>query len=80
MILAGPAWLIDTPEPFRAELGFFRFPVIDPTLPVGEIVLTLGYIIPAAAPSPAAAREMITYLSTSDSQAIFIQKLQEQPF
>ena len=50
MILAGPSYLDDLPEKFRDELDFFPFPTIDPSMPVGEVVVASGYMVPSAAP------------------------------
>lgn len=52
------------------ELGSFRFPIMDPTLPVGEIVPTLGYLVPANVQSPVEATEFLTYLGSPEAQAI----------
>lgn len=70
MILAGPATLDDLPGPFRAELDFFSFPAIDPTLPTGEVVYTAGYMIPAAAPHRLEALQFLSFLSTQPARDI----------
>jgi ABC-type glycerol-3-phosphate transport system substrate-binding protein len=68
MILAGPATLSELPDAFRAELDFFAFPTIDPTLPTGEVVYTAGYMIPAAAPHRLEALRFLTFLSTQSAR------------
>ena len=52
------------------ELGFFRFPIMDPNLPVGEIAPTFGYIIPANVQSPVEATEFLAYLGSPETQVI----------
>lgn len=68
MILAGPATLSELPEPFRAELDFFPFPTIDPTLPTGEVVYTAGFMIPAGAPHRLEALQFLAFLSSQPAR------------
>jgi ABC-type glycerol-3-phosphate transport system substrate-binding protein len=75
MILAGPATLSELPDPFRAELDFFAFPTIDPTLPTGEVVYTAGYMIPAAAPHRLEALRFLTFLSSQPARELVSQDL-----
>jgi len=75
MVLDGKASMIllgagQAPE----ELDFFRFPLMDPTLPTGEIVLTIGYVIPADVSYPVEALAFLTYLSSAESQTTLLQQ------
>ncbi|MBV7334605.1 ABC transporter substrate-binding protein [Chloroflexi bacterium TSY] len=70
MVLADPFALGELPEPWQAQPGFFSFPIIDPSLPVGEVVLSLGYMIPAKSEHPLEAIEFLTYISTPDAQIL----------
>ena len=56
------------------ELGFFRFPIMDSTLPVGEIAPTMGYIIPADVQNPLEATEFLVYLGSPDTQTLLTQQ------
>lgn len=56
------------------ELGFFRFPIMDSTLPVGEIAPTIGYIIPADVQNPMAVAEFLVYLGAPEPQTILTQQ------
>jgi ABC-type glycerol-3-phosphate transport system substrate-binding protein len=56
------------------ELGFFRFPIMDSTLPVGEVAPTMGYIIPADVQNPREATEFLVYLGAPDTQALLTQQ------
>lgn len=69
MVLADPLALGMLPAPLRGEPGYFRFPIIDPMLPVGEPLLILGYMVPRNAPHAEEAIEFLTYLSTPDVQS-----------
>ena len=55
MILSGPAFLGELAPERRAELGFFPFPVMDATQPSAEVVMSIGYMVPSAAPQRDAA-------------------------
>lgn len=50
------------------ELGFFRFPIIDPTQPLGELIPMYGAFMPTKAANPAEARAFLAYLGTVESQ------------
>jgi multiple sugar transport system substrate-binding protein/raffinose/stachyose/melibiose transport system substrate-binding protein len=56
-----PAELID-------DLDFFRFPIINPAVPVGEDAPTDGYFIPATAQNPEAAKDFLKYLGSAEWQ------------
>ncbi|MCL4858467.1 MAG: ABC transporter substrate-binding protein [Caldilineaceae bacterium] len=73
MIVAGPAALNELPEPFRAELDFFPFPIIDPTAPVDEVVLVAGYMVPSAAPHRIEALAYLAYLNTDAARTLVSQ-------
>ena len=49
MVLTSVDTVNDLSTEQQAELGFFRFPTMDPTMPVGEIVWPIGYIVSANA-------------------------------
>lgn len=75
MILASADWLGYLTPKFQAELGFFRFPIIDPAVPVGEVVISVGYMIPANAANPAEALDFLAYAGSSEGQSRFGQQL-----
>ncbi len=76
MTLGGPFFLNELPEKFRSELDFFAFPPIDPTLPTGEVVFSLGYMVPASAPHRQEALTFLTYLGSAPAQALLVQNAQ----
>lgn len=70
MVLATPFGLTDLPDTFRGELDFFRFPIINPTINQGEVVPSIGYMVPANAPKPFVAMDLVAYLSSAEAQTI----------
>jgi ABC-type glycerol-3-phosphate transport system substrate-binding protein len=73
MALAGPLFLSDLPEPFRAELDFFPFPTLDPSQPTSEVVLAIGYMIPRAAAHRSEALIFLEYLTSEHARQLLIQ-------
>jgi multiple sugar transport system substrate-binding protein/raffinose/stachyose/melibiose transport system substrate-binding protein len=60
------------PEKFQDDFGSFPFPIIDPTVPVGENALTFGYVIPAHASEQKTAREFLAHLSSLEAQTYLV--------
>jgi len=79
MILSTPIAIAELPALFQAELKFFRFPIIDPTLNQGEVVTSVGYIIPLDAPNRLEAMELVAHMSSADVQEILFQPESNQP-
>lgn len=73
MVLTGPIFLDDLPEPFRKELDFFPFPTMDPAIPSSEVVFSIGYMVPAKAPHRQEALAFLTYLGSDKAQALLAQ-------
>lgn len=57
------------PEDQQEDLDFFRFPIIDPSIPVGEDAPTDGYFIPAASRNPDAAKAFAAFVGSQEMQA-----------
>jgi multiple sugar transport system substrate-binding protein len=69
MVLASAPHLLETiPEARLDELGFFRFPVINPDVPIAEAPGIEGFIIPANAPDPQAAMKFLAYRGSAEAQ------------
>ncbi len=62
-------------EEVKEDLDFFRFPIIDASVPVAEETPTDGFMIPKNAPNPEAAKEFMHYLATERSQWFFADEL-----
>ncbi|MEZ4615431.1 MAG: hypothetical protein R2867_07940 [Caldilineaceae bacterium] len=62
------------PQLFLDELGFFRFPIVNPDIPVAEVVYPFGYGVPIGADHIPQAMAFLTYLSTPEAQVIIAQE------
>jgi len=71
MILQGN-WITESypADRLEAELDFFRFPIIDPDVPLAEEVPIDGYIMAKNAPHPEAAAEFLAFLASKEAQQI----------
>ncbi|MBB6478764.1 ABC transporter substrate-binding protein [Spirochaeta isovalerica] len=56
------------PEELLSDLDFFRFPIIDPSVPVGEDAPTDGYFIPAKSKNPEGAKALLAFFGSKESQ------------
>jgi multiple sugar transport system substrate-binding protein/raffinose/stachyose/melibiose transport system substrate-binding protein len=61
------------------DLDFFQFPIIDPSLPVGEDAPTDGYFIPTNAQNPELAKEFIKYIGSAEWQEYTAKELNRLP-
>lgn len=68
MYLMGQFILDEAPEDIESDLDFFRFPIIDPEVPIGEDAPTDGFFIAANAPNPEEAKAFLAYLGSAESQ------------
>ncbi|MCB0108790.1 MAG: carbohydrate ABC transporter substrate-binding protein [Caldilineaceae bacterium] len=62
------------PQLFLDELGFFRFPIVDPDIPVAEVVYPFGYGVPVGADHIPQAMAFLTHMSTPAAQIIIAQE------
>lgn len=79
MYLMGQFIMDSIPKDKQAEFDFFRFPVIDPSVKIGEDAPTDGYFAAAKAPNPVAAKTFLAFLGSKDSQEYFAKSLQRLP-
>jgi multiple sugar transport system substrate-binding protein/raffinose/stachyose/melibiose transport system substrate-binding protein len=79
MYLMGDFIRDSLPEETEADLDFFRFPVIDPSMPIGEDAPTDGFFIPANAQHPEAAKEFLAFLGSVEYQTFFAEELGRLP-
>jgi ABC-type glycerol-3-phosphate transport system substrate-binding protein len=75
MLLANSFFFNETLPKFLAELDFFPFPTIDPSLPRAEVVDSLGYMISARAAHPAQAVEFMIYMDSTQAQSQLVQQI-----
>lgn len=63
------------PQELIGDLDFFRFPIIDPAVPVGEDAPTDGYFIPAKSQHPEAAKALLAFFGSKEAQEYTAKKL-----
>lgn len=79
MYLMG-AFIIDSyPDEAENDLDFFRFPIIDPDMPVGEDAPTDGYFMSANAKNPEAGQQFLAYLGSKEIQQRLLDELKRLP-
>jgi len=79
MYLMG-GFITDTyPDELEDDLDFFRFPIIDPNIPVGEDAPTDGYFIAAQARNPEGAKEFLAFLASKEVQQMAFDELGRLP-
>jgi ABC-type glycerol-3-phosphate transport system substrate-binding protein len=79
MYLMGQFVMDSIPEENKADFDFFRFPIIDPTVPIGEDAPTDGYFAAANAPHPEAAKAFLAYLGSKEAQTYIAEQLKRLP-
>ena len=79
MYLMGDFIRDSLPDDVEADLDFFRFPIIDPSVPIGEDAPTDGFFIAANSQHPDAAKEFLAFLGGVEYQTYFAEKLGRLP-
>jgi ABC-type glycerol-3-phosphate transport system substrate-binding protein len=76
MVINGEAGMVLAPgyQP-HTELDFFRFPIMDSSLPIGELTPTIGYVVLANSPEIEAAIEFFSYMGSADAQTYLAQQI-----
>jgi multiple sugar transport system substrate-binding protein/raffinose/stachyose/melibiose transport system substrate-binding protein len=79
MYLMGDFLRDSYPDEEEDKLDFFRFPIIDPAVPVGEDAPTDGFLIAAQAQHVDEAKRFIGYLGGVEAQQFFADELGRLP-
>jgi multiple sugar transport system substrate-binding protein/raffinose/stachyose/melibiose transport system substrate-binding protein len=79
MYLMGDFIRDSLPDEVEADIDFFRFPVINPDVPIGEDAPTDGYFIAANSTNPDAAKQFLGYLGSVEVQTYNAEKLGRLP-
>ena len=79
MYLMGDFIRDNYPEELVDDLGFFRFPIIDPSVPIGEDAPTDGFFIAANAQHPEEAKAFLGFLGSVEAQQYNADKLGRLP-
>ena len=72
MMLIGTFFADAAPKDRLGDLDFFRFPVIDPKMPLVEEGPTDGYFASAHTRHQAGVKELMRYLATAEAQEIYL--------
>ncbi|MBX3054494.1 MAG: extracellular solute-binding protein [Caldilineaceae bacterium] len=78
MTLASNFALSDVPAVFQDELDFFPFPVMDPEVPVGEVGITFGFVVPASAPNPLQANAFAGFMGSAENSQLLTRQTSSQ--
>ena len=62
------------PDELEEDLDFFRFPVIDAGVPIGEDAPTDGFFAAAKAPNPEGAKDFLTFLGSAETQQWLVEQ------
>ncbi len=79
MYLMGQFIMDSIPEDQQDKFDFFRFPIIDENVPIGEDAPTDGFMIAKNAPHPEAAKEFLAYLGSAEVQTYRTKELGRVP-
>lgn len=79
MYLMGQFVMDSIPAENKADYDFFRFPIIDPAVPIGEDAPTDGYFAAANAPHPEAAKAFLAFLGSKEAQTYLAGELKRLP-
>lgn len=79
MYLMGQFIMDPIADDIEDDIDFFRFPIIDPDMPIGEDAPTDGYFIAAAAANPEGAKELLAYLGSVEAQTAMVKELGRLP-
>ncbi len=75
MSLITPLGMAALPDEFHTELDFFRFPTLDPAVPLAEVVTTLGYMAPSQGAHLPETLAFLSYMGSQEGQTIMAQQL-----
>jgi len=75
MYLIGDFVRDSVPDDMEDDLAFFQFPIIDPSVPIGEDAPTDGFFLSANAPNADAAKKFAAFLGSKEIQEYFAQKM-----
>jgi multiple sugar transport system substrate-binding protein/raffinose/stachyose/melibiose transport system substrate-binding protein len=67
------------PDEMEEDLDFFRFPIINPDVPIGEDAPTDGFFISANARNPEGAQEFLAYLGSQEIGQLMFDELGRLP-
>ncbi|WFF02668.1 extracellular solute-binding protein [Micromonospora sp. WMMD964] len=72
MFLIGTFFADAAPKDALGDLDFFRFPIIDPAVPLAEEAPTDGFFASAKTANPTGAKALLTYLAGVEAQEAYV--------
>jgi multiple sugar transport system substrate-binding protein/raffinose/stachyose/melibiose transport system substrate-binding protein len=75
MYLMGQFILDSTAEEVKDDMDFFRFPIIDPAMPIGEDAPTDGYFMSVNANNVDGGKELLSFMGSAEAQEVVVQEL-----
>jgi multiple sugar transport system substrate-binding protein/raffinose/stachyose/melibiose transport system substrate-binding protein len=79
MYLMGQFVMDSIPDANKKDFDFFRFPIIDPKMPIGEDAPTDGFFAAAKAPHPEQAKTFLAFLNSKDVINYMVKTLNRVP-
>ncbi|MBN2048209.1 MAG: carbohydrate ABC transporter substrate-binding protein [Anaerolineaceae bacterium] len=79
MYLMGQFITDSYPDELEEDLDFFRFPIIDPAMPIGEDAPTDGLFIAANARNPEGAKQFMAWMGSAEVQQLAFDELGRLP-
>lgn len=65
----------ELPATLQSELDFFRFPIIDPQLPMAEVVTLIGVVTPNQTANLSASLQFLRHVGSADVQKMLAQEV-----
>jgi ABC-type glycerol-3-phosphate transport system substrate-binding protein len=75
MYLMGQFILDSTAEEIQDDVDFFRFPIIDPDMPIGEDAPTDGYFMSVNANNVDGGKKFLAFMGSAEAQSIVVEEL-----
>jgi len=79
MYLMGQFITDSVAEEVKDDLDFFRFPIIDPSMPIGEDAPTDGYFMSANAKNAEGGKKFLAFMGSEEVQTIMVEELGRLP-
>lgn len=75
MYLMGQFILDEVAEDVQPDMDFFRFPIIDPDMPIGEDAPTDGYFMSVNANNVDGGKEFLAFMGGAEAQSVVVEEL-----
>ncbi len=75
MYLMGQFILDSTAEEVQDDVDFFRFPIIDPDMPIGEDAPTDGYFMSVNANNVDGGKKFLAFMGGAEAQSVVVEEL-----